>query len=132
MKLSSNIDKIHDGVGHTLFIIFYGIVVPVACSILAFITNWKLTLITFITIPFMILASLIFSKVSDQLGVGLCAAAQEIFSSIRTVFAYNSSNYEEQRYGRHLDSAKQQNIRKGILLGSFWGAPRAAVSSSKL
>ncbi|CAF1312700.1 unnamed protein product, partial [Didymodactylos carnosus] len=125
MKLSSNIDKIHDGVGQTLFMIFYGIVVPVGCGILAFLTNWKLTLIT---IPFMILASLIFSKLIAQTTMNQLqayaksgAVAQEIFSSIRTVFAYNASNYEEQRYGKHLDSAKQQHIRKGIILGCFWG-----------
>ncbi|CAF4451746.1 unnamed protein product, partial [Didymodactylos carnosus] len=94
-----------------------------------YLLDWKLTVITLITTPFMILASLIFSKLTARIIMNQLhtyaksgAVAREVFSSIRTVFAYNASNYEEQRYGKHLDSAKQQTIKKGILLGSFWGA----------
>lgn len=52
------------------------------------------------------------------------AIAEEVFSSIRTVFAYNGGNYESKRYGEQLRSARSTGIRKGasngILMGLVW------------
>ncbi|CAF1381437.1 unnamed protein product, partial [Didymodactylos carnosus] len=47
------------------------------------------------------------------------AIVQEVFSSIRTVFAYNSSEYEQLRYNKYLDSCKHESKRKGILFGCY-------------
>lgn len=52
------------------------------------------------------------------------AIAEEVFSSIRTVFAYNGGNYESKRYEEQLEAAKSTGVRKGasngILLGLVW------------
>ncbi|CAF0848927.1 unnamed protein product [Rotaria sordida] len=52
------------------------------------------------------------------------AVAEEVLSSIRTVFSYNGAAYELKRYEEHLRSAKLSGIRKGglngILMGIVW------------
>jgi hypothetical protein len=70
------------------------------------------------------------------------AIAEEVFSSIRTVFSYNGAAYESKRYEKmfdkhvfykyfscnryeqHLRAAKISGIRKGalngILMGTIW------------
>ena len=71
------------------------------------------------------------------------AIAEEVFSSIRTIFSYNGGNYESRRsviinesisshqcvwrfnrYEKHLKSAKISGIRKGafngMLMGVIW------------
>ncbi|CAF1527691.1 unnamed protein product, partial [Didymodactylos carnosus] len=47
--------------------------------------------------------------------------AQEVLSSIKTVFAYNGSKYEHSRYTKHLHKAKQTGIRKGMINGLLIG-----------
>ena len=69
------------------------------------------------------------------------AVAEEVLSSIRTVFSYNGAEYESKRYAQassyltidhestfnfsyetHLQSAKMKGIRKGALNGILMGA----------
>ncbi|CAF1067367.1 unnamed protein product [Didymodactylos carnosus] len=48
--------------------------------------------------------------------------AQEVFSSIRTVFSFNGSQFEQKRYESHLNSARLWGIKKGLVLGLLLGA----------
>ncbi|CAF0852837.1 unnamed protein product [Didymodactylos carnosus] len=130
-KLSSfyrNMDRIHDSLGYNLYSLLVLTAACVSASLLAFIINWKLTLVMLAVLPLLIVNWLIFAKLMalitmDELkSYSKCGAiAQEIFSSIRTVFAYNGSQYEQLRYTKYLDSCKRQTIKKGILFGCYMG-----------
>ncbi|CAF3678455.1 unnamed protein product [Rotaria sp. Silwood1] len=52
------------------------------------------------------------------------AIAEEVFSSIRTVLSYNGQEREEKRYEKHLDEAKRNGIKKGIINGVTMGSVR--------
>ncbi|CAF1420960.1 unnamed protein product [Rotaria sordida] len=49
------------------------------------------------------------------------AIAEEVFSSIRTVLSYNGQEREEKRYEQHLDEAKRNGIKKGVINGATMG-----------
>ncbi|CAF1216329.1 unnamed protein product, partial [Didymodactylos carnosus] len=104
-KLSTNIDKIHDGIGFKLYSLMALFFSCINTTILAFIINWKLTLIMLVLLPSFILTALMTMK-ELQPNSKSAAIAQEIFSSIRTIFAYNSSEYEQLR-------------KKGIVFGCY-------------
>ncbi|CAF1546116.1 unnamed protein product [Didymodactylos carnosus] len=117
-KLSTNIDKIHDGIGFKLYSLMALFFSCINTTILAFIINWKLTLIMLVLLPSFILTALMTMKELQPYSKS-AAIAQEIFSSIRTVFAYNSSEYEQLRYNKYLDSCKHENRKKGIVFGCY-------------
>ncbi|CAF0812692.1 unnamed protein product [Didymodactylos carnosus] len=52
------------------------------------------------------------------------AVAEEVFSSIRTVFSYNGAEHEQARYEQHLNTARDFGIKKGafngLTLGFVW------------
>ncbi|CAF1151740.1 unnamed protein product [Rotaria sordida] len=50
------------------------------------------------------------------------AIAEEVISSIRTVFSYNGAAYKSKRYVKHLRSVKLSGIRKGELNGALMSA----------
>ncbi|CAF0877399.1 unnamed protein product, partial [Didymodactylos carnosus] len=75
--------------------------------------------------------ALIFSKLTSSMtahelkAYGKAGAvAEEVFSSIRTVFSYNGVEHEQTRYERHLDAARDFGIKKGafngVTLGFVW------------
>ncbi|CAF1604116.1 unnamed protein product, partial [Didymodactylos carnosus] len=127
-KLSSNIDKIQNGIGYQLSPIPMMIAMTSGGVLLAFITNWRLTLVLLIPSPFLAVAWILFREFTVRITINELnsysksnSVAQEVFSSIRTVFAYNASQYEQTRYSKYLDSAKNANIKKGITFGCYMG-----------
>jgi hypothetical protein len=51
----------------------------------------------------------------------LKAIAEEVFSSIRTVFAFNGVKKDHKRYEARLDEAKKFGIKKAIVNGALMG-----------
>lgn len=49
------------------------------------------------------------------------AIAEEVFSGIRTVFAFGGQEKELQRYQKHLTDARKSGIIRGMLTGSSGG-----------
>ena len=49
------------------------------------------------------------------------AVAEEVFTAIRTVFAFNGQYKECDRYDSRLDDAKKYGIRKGFINGAMMG-----------
>ena len=49
------------------------------------------------------------------------AVAEEVFTAIRTVFAFNGASKEYKRYELRLEDAKRSGIRKAIVNGSMMG-----------
>lgn len=49
------------------------------------------------------------------------AVAEEVFSSIRTVFAFNGSKREWSKYESNLEDARKTGIKKGLYVGFLTG-----------
>ncbi|CAF4895872.1 unnamed protein product [Rotaria sp. Silwood1] len=130
-KLIDNVDKIHDGIGDKIgsasqfmATFFCGLTM----GKFSFVNGWKLTLIMLSVSPFLFISVALFSKLASSLTVTELEAyskagaiAEEVFSSIRTVLAYNGQEREEKRYEKHLDEAKINGIKKGAISGIFIG-----------
>ncbi|CAF3925575.1 unnamed protein product [Rotaria sp. Silwood1] len=124
-KLIDNVDKIHDGIGDKIgsasqfmATFFCGLTM----GKFSFVNGWKLTLIMLSVSPFLFISVALFSKLASSLTVTELEAyskagaiAEEVFSSIRTVLAYNGQEREEKRYEKHLDEAKINGIKKGAI-----------------
>ncbi|CAF1393967.1 unnamed protein product, partial [Didymodactylos carnosus] len=120
------IDKINHGIGFQLSVIIGVSSLTLGGCILGFIINVKLTLILLCGLPLLLLLSAIFTKLTAHVAINEMNAysksgdvAQEVFTSLRTVLAFNGTKYEQQRYEKHLDLAKRRNIQKGIVFGFY-------------
>ena len=97
----------------------------VAGLAVAFVANWKLTLVMLAVSPALSLSFWFFGR-----AMALCVAkeqeyhsnagtaAQEAIESIRTVFAFGGQDKEVSRYTGHLKHAFAMNIQRGRLLAA--------------
>ncbi|CAF1564085.1 unnamed protein product, partial [Adineta steineri] len=127
-KLFANIDKIEMGISFEFLALAAIVFVMIGSVITSFIVNWKLTLILFCLNPFVVCASLIFSRLMASEAINELRTyskagqiVQEVFSSLRTVHSLNGSKFEQKRYEKELSPTRWSNIRKGALFGVFVG-----------
>ncbi|CAF1371385.1 unnamed protein product, partial [Rotaria sordida] len=127
-QLIENVNKVHDGTGDKLGSALQFIASFFAGLALGLIRGWKLTLVILSVGPLLFLNAFIITKMTATMTsqelksyAKAGAIAEEVFSSIRTVFAYNGATYESNRYAIHLKSAKKNGIRKGAINGILMG-----------
>ncbi|CAF1022109.1 unnamed protein product, partial [Didymodactylos carnosus] len=127
-RLTEDINKIHDGIGDKIGSACQFLSAFLTGLILGFIKGWKLTLVVLSVSPLMFIAALTFSKLTASMTASELraygkagAVAEEVFSSIRTVFSYNGAEHEQARYERHLNSARDFGIKKGAFNGLTMG-----------
>lgn len=96
--------------------------------ILSFIKGWKLTLVILAVSPLLFISSVLFTKLTSFLTTKELksyaragAVAEEVFTAIRTVFAFNGVKKEHLRYEKRLEQAKAYGIKKGFLNGAMMG-----------
>ncbi|CAF1172717.1 unnamed protein product, partial [Didymodactylos carnosus] len=123
--------RVHGGIGVGLSEVISTLTVLIAGSVIALIKIWKLALVMLTISPILFVLALICAKrvamlTSKELKASSKAdsVAQEVFTSVRTVFAYNGAQFEQQRYSSHLALIKQYGIQKrtitGFFLGTIW------------
>ncbi|CAF3541777.1 unnamed protein product [Rotaria sp. Silwood1] len=127
-RLTEDVNKVHDGTGDKVGSALQFIGSSIAGIILGFIKGWKLTLVLLSLGPIVVVSAAIFTRITATMTsqelkayAKAGAIAEEVLSSIRTVFAYNGATYESKRYEKHLRSAKLSGIRKGGLNGMLMG-----------
>ncbi|CAF2579229.1 unnamed protein product [Rotaria sp. Silwood2] len=124
-RLTEDVNKVHDGTGDKLGSALQFIASFIAGLILGFIKGWKLTLVILSVSPMIVVSAAIVTRITATMTsqelksyAKAGAIAEEVLSSIRTVFSYNGAAYESKR------SAKISGIRKGgfngILIGVVW------------
>ncbi|GBP59397.1 Multidrug resistance protein 1 [Eumeta japonica] len=96
--------------------------------IMALVKAWKLVLLCLITFPVTLLlfalSGIIASKFTKLETVALGRAssvAEEVLSSIRTVYAFNGQHKELERYQSHLTEATAINVKKSLFNGMGMG-----------
>jgi len=96
--------------------------------IVAFVKGWKLTLVILSVSPLLFVTSVMFAQLAEALSTNELksyaragAVAEEVFSSIRTVFAFNGVKKDHKRYEDKLDEAKKFGIKKSIVNGALMG-----------
>ncbi|UJR28455.1 hypothetical protein I4U23_009695 [Adineta vaga] len=127
-RLSDDVNKVHDGIGDKVgsaLQFFAGFIAGLA---LGLIKGWKLTLVILSVSPLLFFSAMIITKITAKMTsqelkayAKAGAVAEEVLSSIRTVFSYNGAAYEVKRYEKHLRAAKLRGVRKGVFNGVLMG-----------
>ncbi|KAE9546998.1 hypothetical protein FO519_009790, partial [Halicephalobus sp. NKZ332] len=127
-KMVSNIEKIKDGASDKPGIVLQGLGSLVAGISIGLYLNWKLALVMVIIVPFVIfsiygsakaLSAAIYHEITAYSAAG--GIAEEVLLGIRTVTAFNSQNFEINRYRYQLKKGKTVGIRKAAMTGFFSG-----------
>uniref|UniRef100_A0A915ANQ4 Uncharacterized protein n=1 Tax=Parascaris univalens TaxID=6257 RepID=A0A915ANQ4_PARUN len=128
-KMSDGIDRIKDGIGDKMGILFTYTANFVSGMVVAFSFSWKMALVMIAFVP--LLGGLIgllvqfISKSSrrEAAEYGKAGAiAEEVIMGIRTVISFNGQTKEVSRYQSRLQGAAKFGIRKAFLIafGSSW------------
>ncbi|XP_041708101.1 ATP-dependent translocase ABCB1-like isoform X2 [Coregonus clupeaformis] len=120
-RLTDDIYKINEGIGDKVGMLIQSFTTFIAAFIIGFSQGWKLTLVILAVSPVLGFSAFIFSKVLTSftcLEQGAYAkagaVAEEVISSVRTVFAFGGQQKEITRYQKNLEDAMNMGIRKAI------------------
>uniref|UniRef100_A0AAY5KWK8 ATP-binding cassette sub-family B member 5 n=1 Tax=Esox lucius TaxID=8010 RepID=A0AAY5KWK8_ESOLU len=120
-RLTDDIYKINEGIGDKVGMLIQSFTTFIISFIIGFSKGWKLTLVILSISPVLAFSAFIFSKVLTSftsLEQGAYAkagaVAEEVLSSVRTVFAFGGQQREITRYQNNLEDAKNMGIRKAI------------------
>ncbi|CAF0757319.1 unnamed protein product [Adineta ricciae] len=122
--LTTDMTKIHAGIGNKFGLLINTVSAIICSLILCFTLDWNLTLVFLSASTSIVLAPIVVTKlIAKFMAIELTACkeagaiAEEVFSSIRTVFSYNGQKKEMQRYEQHVDTARKSSVRKDIFNG---------------
>ncbi|XP_030604928.1 ATP-dependent translocase ABCB1 [Archocentrus centrarchus] len=120
-RLTDDVYKIQEGIGDKVGMLIQGFTSFVASFVIGFTKGWKLTLVILAISPVLGISAALFSKVltsftsKEQTAYAKAGAvAEEVISSIRTVFAFSGQEKEIERYHKNLEEAKRVGIKKAI------------------
>ncbi|XP_034030717.1 ATP-binding cassette, sub-family B (MDR/TAP), member 4 [Thalassophryne amazonica] len=120
-RLIDDVYKIQEGIGDKVGMLIQSFTTFFASFIIGFTTGWKLTLVIMAASPVLAVSAGLFSKVltsftsKEQTAYAKAGAvAEEVLSSIRTVFAFSGQSREISRYQKNLEDAKNMGIRKAL------------------
>ncbi|XP_045772546.1 ATP-dependent translocase ABCB1-like isoform X2 [Maniola jurtina] len=121
-QMSDNVVKIENGIGEKLEKFIFYTAEFLTCFMMALIKGWKLALLCLITFPVTMCliwsSGWIASKLSKreaELSSKAGAVAEEVFSAIRTVYAFSGQQTEIDRFEKRISEARSVNIKKGLL-----------------
>jgi ATP-binding cassette, subfamily B (MDR/TAP), member 1 len=123
-NISNNADMIHTGLAEKVGVIIQGLAMLTSAFIVAFVSGWKLTLVTATTLP----AAVIAVGITVALDARIEAKILEIYSkagglveealgSIRVVAAFGANDKLLKKYEAYLEVAKTYGVKKGPVLG---------------
>nr|AEQ19307.1 p-glycoprotein [Brachionus orientalis]AEQ19309.1 p-glycoprotein [Brachionus orientalis] len=130
-RLTDDVDKIKDAFGDKFGNAIQNVSTFIGGIVIGFVKGWKLTLVILSLSPLIFASAIMFTKIAEVLTSNELksyaragAVAEEVFTAIRTVFAFNGAQKEHKRYESKLDEAKKYGIRKatinGLLMGFIW------------
>ncbi|CAJ0607906.1 unnamed protein product [Cylicocyclus nassatus] len=129
-KISSGIERIRDGVGDKLGLVFSGVGAFVSGVSLGLYMSWQMTLVTLLTVPLLLLATVISasqlskaSRLEVDAYSNADALATEVIAGIRTVMAFNGQFEEIKRYEKELHKAQKLGIEKARILAMCTALP---------
>uniref|UniRef100_A0A4W3KD68 ATP-binding cassette sub-family B member 5 n=1 Tax=Callorhinchus milii TaxID=7868 RepID=A0A4W3KD68_CALMI len=124
-RLTADINKINEGIGDKIGLLFQYLTSFVGGVIIGFIKGWKLTLVMLAAGPALALSAMVWAKVSLTVSftnlemtayAKAGAVAEEVLSSIRTVVAFGGQDKEIERYRKNLREAKKIGVKKSITI----------------
>ena len=126
--LFANVRKVQAGIGSKVPITVSWIAVAISGFILAFYSDWLVTIVICSLVPVLFIIQVVMIKVVRIYSTKQTAAygsagaiANEVIGNIRTVLAFNRQEYEVQRYGGHLGESSKMAMVKTVSSGLAQG-----------
>lgn len=127
-RMNEDLIKLSEGLGEKVVMYVHYIVAFLSSITLAFVLGWQLALVCLASLPVTMISvgivAVITSKLAKQEMQEYAKAgsiAEEVFSAIRTVFAFGGQEKEADRYKKNLVNARKINIKKGFFGGFGFG-----------
>nr|AAI54557.1 Zgc:172149 protein [Danio rerio] len=127
-RLTDDVYKINEGIGDKLGMLIQNLTTFIVGIIIGFAKGWKLTLVILAVSPLLGISAAVIGKVmttftsKEQTAYAKAGAvAEEVLSSIRTVFAFGGQKKEIKRYHKNLEDAKNVGVRKAITVNIAMG-----------
>ncbi|XP_063892019.1 ATP-dependent translocase ABCB1 isoform X1 [Helicoverpa armigera] len=127
-KMAEDVIKLEEGIGDKLSAFVYSVTTAIGCILMAMLKGWKLALLCLTTTPITFTLVGLTGRIADRLykqealETGRASAiAQEVLSSIRTVYSFNGQQKELERYKIPLAAAKKIHIKKEFFTGLSMG-----------
>ena len=127
-RLTADINIIQEGISDKVGLIIQFCSTFVSGFVIGFYRGWKLAIVLTGCLPF--LAGAIYylattlgdgSAKSQEAYAGAADIAQQVLSSIRTVYAFGGEEKEKKRYAQQLDVAEKQGLKNQLVNGSGLG-----------
>ncbi|KAF9421163.1 hypothetical protein HW555_002875 [Spodoptera exigua] len=123
-KMADDIIKLEEGIGDKVSSFVYSLTTAIGCILMAMLKGWKLALLCLTTTPVTFILVGLTGRIADRLykkealETGRASSiAQEVLSSIRTVYSFNGQKKELERYKKPLAAAKKIYIKKEFFTG---------------
>ncbi|XP_056308710.1 ATP-dependent translocase ABCB1-like [Danio aesculapii] len=127
-RLTDDVYKINEGIGDKLGMLIQNLTTFLVGIVIGFAKGWKLTLVILAVSPLLGISAAVIGKVMttftsrEQTAYAKAGAvAEEVLSSIRTVFAFGGQKKEIKRYHKNLEDAKNVGVRKAITVNIAMG-----------
>lgn len=127
VKVTTDFNRVHNGIAEKLGFAVQSLATLFAAFIVAFVAHWKLTLITAVIIPTILITTGLCAGIDikqesaiNRLHAQACSLAEEVFSSMRTVQAFWAYRPLSRRYGTFMDVAYAKGLRKWLNLGVLY------------
>ncbi|KAK6623968.1 hypothetical protein RUM44_010825 [Polyplax serrata] len=134
---SENMNYLEAGIGGVIGIFVYLILIFAFGVLISLVYGWQLTFAMLSIAPISIGTSSVIAKIQSRLTVKEMMAytaagriAEEVFTSIRTVAAFDGAQKEVQRYAKNLEISKSSGIKRGVASGTSGGVMWLIIYSS--
>jgi len=128
-RISHDVDLIQDGISDKVSITVQAIATFFSGFIIAFVRQWKLTLILSCILPTMLLifagGGRTIAKLSLKVVAEYSAAAtiaEEVLSSVRTAQAFGTEEKLAQQYDKSLIAAQKVGYKKAAVMGCMFAS----------
>ncbi|CAG8542549.1 14607_t:CDS:2, partial [Cetraspora pellucida] len=127
-RIASDTHLIQDGISEKTSVAFQYIAQFISAFIIAFTTNWKMTLVICCVIPIIAICSItankfntLLTKRSSDFYSLAGSIAEESISAIRTTVSFGAQKKLSTLYGAYLIDARREGIKKSIINSSSVG-----------
>ena len=127
-RLTSDMNIIQEGISDKVGLLIQFWTTFLSGFIIGYYLGWKLALVLTGCLPFLSGAAYILAMVladgsvqSQKAYAGAADIAQQVLSSIRTVYAFGGEEKEKKRYAKQLDVAEKQGLKNHLMNGSGMG-----------
>ncbi|HEY4538157.1 MAG TPA: ABC transporter ATP-binding protein [Erysipelothrix sp.] len=127
-RVTSDVEQINNFLNHQIRDLIYAILMTVVSLVILLQINVKLTLISMITFPFILIFAFVFFKkmqdnfrAADEAEAAMSNVFQESLDGVRVVKAFNREAYELEKFTEKNQDHRDKTKHMLKLMGMYWG-----------